>query len=101
MYERTEEITVIIAAKRLGLAHCPWMGDWFVGYSCRNDNHEDEGTWYHWVQLATAILKHPATKIVAPSQCLPDEFPIDKHCYSGGPVLDKLQIAEMFPDKEY
>lgn len=43
--------------RRLALAICPWMADWFVGTSPRNgDGASVEGSWAHWVALAENIL---------------------------------------------
>lgn len=56
----------IRSSKRANIMWTPWMGDWFVSNSPRNDNSHAEGTWDHWVQLAISILQHPATEIVRP-----------------------------------
>jgi hypothetical protein len=64
--ESFEEIETISAAKRCGLNWNPWMGDWFTSHSPRNDNHNAEGTWDHWVDLAVKILQDPLTAIVRP-----------------------------------
>ena len=56
----------IESAKRLNIVWTPWMGDWFVSNSPKNDNSHAEGQWDQWVQLAVSILQHPATEIVRP-----------------------------------
>jgi len=61
-----EEVPVIDAARRCGVRWAPWMGDWFVSWSPRNDNSNAEGRWDHWVELAVAILQDPMTQIVRP-----------------------------------
>lgn len=61
-----DEINVIGAAKRCGLNWNPWMGDWFTSHSPRNDSHNAEGTWDHWVDLAVKILSDRLTEIVRP-----------------------------------
>ena len=54
------------AAKRIAVRWASWMGDWFVSHSPRNGNSDAEGPWDHWVNLAIAILQHPATAITRP-----------------------------------
>lgn len=61
-----DEIVAIEAAKRCAMAWNPWMGDWFTSYSPRNSNHNAEGTWDHWVDLAVKILADPLTETVRP-----------------------------------
>ena len=61
-----QEIAGIRDSKRASIVWTPWMGDWFVSHSPRNDNSNAEGAWEHWVQLALSILQHPATEIVRP-----------------------------------
>lgn len=61
-----EEIAVMQAGKRCGIEWCPWMGDWFVSHSPRNDNSHAEGPWDHWVDLAIKILRDPLTAKVRP-----------------------------------
>ena len=56
----------VVTAKRCAVVWAPWMGDWFVSYSPRNDNSNAEGTWDHWVSLALSILQHPMTEVVRP-----------------------------------
>lgn len=95
MSDSFEEIPEIGAAKRLGIQRCPWMGDWFVAWSSRNGNQNGEGTWHHWVNLAAAILSHPATKIVAP-ELYREDMKHDSGLYSGGNTLDDEQIETLF-----
>ena len=59
-------ISDLPAAKRIAVRWAPWMGDWFVSHSPRNGNSNAEGPWDHWVNLAIAILQHPATAITRP-----------------------------------
>lgn len=61
-----DEKPMLDAAKRLGVAWTPWMGDWFVSWSPRNSNNNAEGTWEHWITLAQLILNDPMTAIVRP-----------------------------------
>lgn len=68
-----EEIPVAQSAKRCGVQHTPWMGDWFTSWSPRNDNNNAEGTWDHWVDLALHILSDPLTKIVRPDRYVTPE----------------------------
>src|SRR5690606_4831178 len=63
---RFEEIEVVCAGKRCGVDWVPWMGDWFVSSSPRNDNNNAEGPWDHWVDLALGILQDPLTAKVRP-----------------------------------
>lgn len=90
-----EEQQIFAAAKRLGIRRCPWMGDWFVSWSPRNDNCNAEGTWLHWANLAAYILSHPATKEVAPHLYRSD-LTADDQLYSGGNELTDEQIAQYF-----
>lgn len=90
---------VVEAAKRLGLHHCHTMGDWFVGFSPRNDSNNAEGHWAHWVNLAAYILSHPATKVVAPENYRTD-LTFDKDMYYGGKVLSYEHIADFFEAKK-
>lgn len=85
----------IYSAKRCGLKRSEWMGDWFVPWSPRNSNNNAEGTWHHWALLAAAILRHPATKIVAP-HLYREDLPEPEHVYDGGNVLTDEQIATLF-----
>jgi hypothetical protein len=83
------------AAKRLGMQHCPWMGDWFVSHSPRNCNSNAEGTWHHWANLAAMILSDPRTQAVAPDLYRPDLKP-DESMYTEGNTLPD----EMLPKGE-
>lgn len=74
------------AAKRCGLRHAPWMGDWFCSWSPRNGNSNAEGPWHHWANLAAMILSDPRTQAVAPDLYRPDLRP-DREMYSGGNTL--------------
>jgi len=67
-----DEIPVADAAKRCGVRHSPWMGDWFASWSPRNSNNHAEGPWDHWVDLALMILGDPMTEIVRPEVYRPD-----------------------------
>jgi hypothetical protein len=89
------ELPVFSAAKRCGLQHAPWMGDWFTSWSPRNDNNNAEGSWHHWANLAAYILSHPATQIVAPELYRADLKP-DETMYSGGNQLTDEQITSLF-----
>lgn len=61
-----QPVSGVEKTKRASVARAPWMGDWFVSHSPRNDNSHAEGPWDHWVQVALSILQHPATAIVRP-----------------------------------
>lgn len=74
-----DEEPIIDAAKRLGLAWTPWMGDWFVSYSPRNGNSNAEGTWEHWVTLAQLILNDPMTQLVRPEVYQAVPVPPDRY----------------------
>lgn len=77
------EPPVINAAKRLGVTWAPWMGDWFVAHSPRNNNTHGEGYWEHWVVLALRILADPLTKASWPeAHALVEGFDIP-NVYSG------------------
>lgn len=91
--------SVFDAGKRLGLSWCPEMGDWFVGYSPRNCNYHDEGTWAHWCNLAAFILSHPATQVVDPKNYRPD-LVADPQMYTGGGSLTDEQAAQFFAKKD-
>ena len=56
----------VTSTKRVTIVHTPWMGDWFVSHSPRNDNSNAEGPWAHWVDLALSILQHEFTGLVRP-----------------------------------
>lgn len=99
MTDNYTEIPEIEAAKRLGIQRCPWMGDWFVAWSPRNENQNGEGTWHHWANLAAGILSHPATAIAAPELYRPD-LKMDAELYNGGVVLDDDAIAKLFKPGE-
>jgi hypothetical protein len=47
---------IIPVAKRLGIYKSDNLSDWYVGYSPRNANNYDEGTWADWVALARVII---------------------------------------------
>lgn len=61
-----EEIPAAQSGKRCGMQWTPWMDDWFTSWSPRNDNHNAEGPWAHWVDLALRILQDPLTQLVRP-----------------------------------
>lgn len=48
----------IKAAKRCGIQKSPWLSDWFIPWSPRNDNENAEGPWSDWVNLAHEILRY-------------------------------------------
>ncbi len=60
------EIPLIDAAKRLGVAWNPWMEDWFVSHSPRNQGNYAEGPWGDWVSLAVLILQDKLTAATHP-----------------------------------
>lgn len=62
-----EGIPVLSVGKRCGLQWAPWMGNWFVSWSPRNENSNAEGYWDHWATLALAILQDPMTAKVYPA----------------------------------
>lgn len=64
---RFEYVDANVAAKRLGIRWAPWMGDWFVAWSPRNDNTHAEGEWDQWVDLAIQILQSPLTELTRPA----------------------------------
>ena len=94
-----EEVEAIEAGKRLGMNWTPWMGDWFVSHSPRNDNTHAEGEWDQWVDLALKILRDPLTEITRPelrAAVLPFE---PRGYYTGADVnLTKEQLEERFKD---
>lgn len=76
-----EAIPVLKGGKRLGIRWTPWMGDWFVSWSPRNDNEHAEGQWFQWAHLAAAILSHPMTRAVAPD-LYRDDLPVRRDLYT-------------------
>lgn len=90
------EVEVIQAAKRCGLNWNPWMGDWFTSYSPRNDNHNAEGTWDHWVDFALKVLSDPMTHIVRPDAYI--QNPQTKEFYAQSDrILTEQELGNRFP----
>ena len=45
----------VYVAKRLAIRKSDNIGNWYLGWSDRNSNEFDEGTWGDWVTLSNVI----------------------------------------------
>lgn len=97
--DRYDEIEAVHAGKRCALDWAPWMGDWFVSSSPRNDNSNAEGPWDHWVDLAIGILKDPMTALVRPEAHAAAQALTTKGFYSeANRSLTDEELAERFKE---
>lgn len=96
-----DEVPAVQSAKRCAMAWNPWMGDWFTSYSPRNHNHNAEGTWDHWVELALGILSDPLTAIVRPEAHAAVAGLPRHHFYSESErLLTGDELAARFPSED-
>ena len=93
--DKYTEVPVFETAKRLGLRWMPWMGDWFVSWSPRNDNSNAEGSWVEWVGLAVQILQDPLTKETNPEAYAAVQE-LRQVAHQGGGDLSEARLGDRF-----